>query len=50
MSAQTAVADKLDFMFDRAAETMSRSELKALQLTRLKSLLERAYHKVPHYK
>ena len=46
MSAQTAVADKLDFMFDRAAETMPRSELKALQLSRLKSTLERAYTKV----
>ena len=38
------------FMFDRAAETMPRSELKALQLARLKTTLERAYHKVPHYK
>jgi phenylacetate-CoA ligase len=50
MSAQTAGADTLPYMFDRAAETMPRSELKALQLTRLKSLLERAYAKVPHYK
>ena len=29
---------------------MPRSELNALQLTRLKTTLERAYHKVPHYK
>jgi phenylacetate-CoA ligase len=50
MSAQTAVADTPIYMFDRAAETMPRSELKALQLTRLKTTLERAYNKVPHYK
>ncbi len=50
MSAQTAVADKPDFMFDRAAETMPRNELRALQLSRLKSTLARAYNKVPHYK
>ena len=50
MSTQTAAADTLDFMFDRAAETMPRNELKALQLSRLKTTLERAYNKVPHYK
>src|SRR6266568_1809799 len=50
MKAQTAAADNLDYMFDRAAETMPRSELKTLQLTRLKTTLERAYNKVPHYK
>ena len=50
MSAQTAAADTPAFMFDRAAETMPRSELKALQLSRLKTTLERAYNKVPHYK
>jgi phenylacetate-CoA ligase len=50
MSAQTAVAEKLDYMFDRAAETMPRNELKALQLSRLKAIVERAYNKVPHYK
>jgi phenylacetate-CoA ligase len=38
----------LDFMFDRAAETMPRAELAALQLSRLKSQLELAYAKVPH--
>ncbi len=50
MSAQTAGADTLPYMFDRAAESMPRNELKALQLSRLKSTLERAYNKVPHYK
>jgi phenylacetate-CoA ligase len=50
MSAQTATADTLTFMFDRAAETMPRSELNALQLSRLKTTLERAYNKIPHYK
>jgi len=50
MSAQTAGADTLPYMFDRAAECMPRSELKALQLARLKTMLERAYNKVPHYK
>ena len=50
MSAQTAGADTLPYMFDRAAECMPRSELKALQLARLKTMLERAYNKVPHYR
>ena len=50
MSAQTASADTLPYMFDRAAECMPRNELKALQLSRLKNTLERAYNKVPHYK
>jgi phenylacetate-CoA ligase len=50
MSAQTATADTLSYMFERAAETMPRSELKALQLARLKTTLERAYNKIPHYK
>ena len=50
MSAQTATADTLTYMFDRAAETMPRSELKALQLSRLKTTLERAYNNIPHYK
>jgi phenylacetate-CoA ligase len=50
MGAQAATAEKLDFMFDRAAETMPRAEIKALQLTRLKAILERAYNKIPHYK
>ena len=50
MSAQTAGADTLPYMFDRNAETMPRSDLNALQLSRLKTTLERAYNKVPHYK
>jgi phenylacetate-CoA ligase len=50
MRAQAAVADTPIYMFDRAAETMPRSELKALQLSRLKSTFERAYDKIPHYK
>jgi phenylacetate-CoA ligase len=36
------------FMFDRAAETMSRADLEALQLKRLRATIERAYAKVPH--
>ena len=50
MSTQRAIADTPNFMFEPAAETMPRSELKALQLSRLKTTLERAYDKVPHYK
>ena len=50
MSTQSAVADKSIYMFERAAESMPRSELNALQLSRLKTTVERAYHKVPHYK
>jgi len=36
------------FMFDRAAETMPRADLAALQLKRLRETIERAYAKVPH--
>ena len=50
MSMQRANAEAPSFMFDRAAETMPRADLKALQLSRLKATLERAYRKVPHYK
>ncbi len=50
MSMQNAVADSPIYMFARKAETMPRSELKALQLSRLKTTVERAYNKVPHYK
>jgi phenylacetate-CoA ligase len=50
MRTQTAAADKSDYMFERSVETMPRGDLKALQLTRLKATLERAYHNVPHYK
>jgi phenylacetate-CoA ligase len=35
-------------MFDRKAECMPRAEIAALQLTRLRQTLERAYNKVPH--
>jgi phenylacetate-CoA ligase len=50
MNTQNAVADTPIYMFERAAETMSRSELKALQLSRLKTTVERAYSRIPHYK
>jgi phenylacetate-CoA ligase len=36
------------FMLDRAAETMARGDLSALQLRRLKETVERAHAKVPH--
>jgi phenylacetate-CoA ligase len=42
----SATAD--GFMFDRAAETMARAELEALQGKRLKEMLARTYAKVPH--
>ena len=38
------------FMFDRAAETMPREALAALQTRRLKQTLERAYADVAHYR
>src|SRR5512139_3015068 len=50
MSALSAVREPSEYMFDRLAETMPRSELKALQLSRLKVMLDRAYSKVPQYK
>jgi phenylacetate-CoA ligase len=50
MSTQKAVADTPIYMFEREAEIMPRSELKALQLSRLKTTVERAYNKIPHYK
>src|SRR5262245_21241774 len=37
-------------MFDRAAETMARDELEALQLSRLKQTLARTYAKVPPFR
>jgi len=37
-------------MFDRAAETMARDELEALQLARLKQTIARAYAKVPPFR
>jgi phenylacetate-CoA ligase len=42
------MADRPSFMFDRAAETMPRSELEALQLQRLQATVARAYGKVAH--
>src|SRR3954468_24332786 len=38
------------FMFDRAAETMARGDLAALQLRRLQQTITRAHAKVPHYR
>jgi phenylacetate-CoA ligase len=43
-----AVRNEDVFMFDRAAETMPRAELAALQLRRLQQTAARAYAKVPH--
>ena len=40
--------DRESFMFQHAAETLSRGELAALQLQRLQATVERAYSKVPH--
>ena len=37
-------------MFDRAAETMARDELEALQLHRLKQTIARAYAQVPPFR
>ena len=37
-------------MFDRAAETMARGDLAALQLRRLQQTIARAYAKVPHFR
>ncbi len=42
----TSVMRSETFMFDRAAETMPREELEALQLDRLKAMIARAYAKV----
>src|SRR5262244_3410935 len=45
-----ALRDDETFMFDRAAETMARDELDALQLRRLKQTIARAYTKVPPFR
>ena len=50
MTTQPAIRDATSFMFDRAAECMSRAELAVLQLDRLRKMLERAYAKVPHFR
>ena len=44
------VRDDGTFMFDRAAETMARGELAALQLRRLQQTVERAHARVPHFR
>ena len=48
MSTQAARSDAGIFMFDPDAETMPREALSALQTTRLKQTLRRAYVDVPH--
>jgi phenylacetate-CoA ligase len=50
MSTQTAMRDADVFMFDPDAETMPREALSALQTSRLRQTLERAYADVPHYR
>ena len=50
MSTRTTVGDAAAFMFDPAAETMSRDVLTALQVERAKRTLERAYASVPLYR
>ncbi len=47
---QTATRDADLFLFDPAAETMPRAALSALQTSRLKQTLQRAYMGVPHYR
>ena len=44
------VRDDDTFMFDRAAETMARDELAALQLRRLQQTIARDYGKVPPFR
>ncbi len=50
MSTQTALRQSPIFMFDPATETIARGDLQALQLTRLRRILERAYANVAHYR
>ena len=50
MSRQSVRHNAEVFMFDPAAETMSRGALASLQLTRLKRTLEQAYANVPHHR
>ena len=40
----------MERMYDKKIETITRSELKALQLERLKKITEYAYNRVPFYK
>jgi len=46
----TTSAPDTPFMFDRAAETMPRRDLAALQRRRLKRSLAHAYKRVPHFR
>ncbi len=50
MPTQAASRDRSIFMFDPDVECMPREALTALQTTRLKQMLERAYEHVPHYR
>jgi phenylacetate-CoA ligase len=50
MGTQTATKVSETFMFDPDVETMSRQDLTALQIARLKQTLDRAYTNVPHYR
>jgi phenylacetate-CoA ligase len=50
MPTQAATKVSSVFMFDPDAETMPREALTALQTSRLKQTLERAYNNVPHYR
>jgi phenylacetate-CoA ligase len=48
MARSDTADDEAAFMFDRAAESMPRADLAALQLRRLKETVARAYTNVPH--
>jgi phenylacetate-CoA ligase len=50
MGTPSAADQTQPFMFDRAAETMSRRDLAALQLRRLVATLTRAHERVPHFR
>ncbi|MCC6948372.1 MAG: phenylacetate--CoA ligase [Bradyrhizobiaceae bacterium] len=50
MAVQTAARHADSFMFERQVETMPRAALGALQLERLRQVLEHAYANVPHYR
>ena len=50
MSIQAAVGRASSCMFERDAEIMPRRDLRALQTSRLKQTLERAYANVAHYR
>src|SRR5437868_14965611 len=48
IDAMATALNTLTFMFDRAAETMKRDDLAALQLAKLRQTLDLAYNKVQH--